>query len=820
MNAVISAQAGLCAISRGSGFEVIRLSDGGRTISSKADLFVMLRWSTDVVERNFPTEQAALDEARRQSDVDMAIRLMNMLLEADPEVVSESFVVALEGLLSARNTEQQLRRVFFSAPLPRYPNFEIIEPLLRNAQKTRNFVNVLLGVQSTIVDVINSLESIEGAKFNGGEYTKEEFALLARQRGAISSLVAAIEQGHNISAGVADAYIKLRDVANIREVMPLWTQKYERTPRQRRSYGELIREQSEFGISYAADPQANRRAFESAMNQQITIVKLLRDGDFDRARRYVNDLVKQQQRRSEPEHIAKSLTRLSQAARQLELFDLHLEWAARAVEVKGDDPFARGQFADALIIDKRYTDAEYQLSQAEVFGDDGYAANGRARIFRERGAFADALAEYKRVLERVAGTRHAEYSYLGLGEVYRALEKYSDAITALRLGIESFPESVVLHTELGSVLTDIAEFAEATKIFERARELQADEPYAWSGLARVEALQGNFDKAKSIYESTIRRFPFNSNARRGLVGALIEIGKRSEALYLAREGERLLRSSENRFVMLGDALRANMLLQEAVKVYQDGVNEFPDSAVLRIKLAMSLLTQTDYAQALHVMESARLAFPNDLRIALTLASVWRRVGHLAQAASIYQQVLKDRPGNRAALNGLAALNIAVRQYDLANWQLQRVATLTQDDWRGLILQALVSDGLRQRSQALALLRRVSAKCPFRVVARAAAAALVRMQARTSQHIADYVLERSETASLPLRIPTLHALMRVGRTDEAFQVNEAVQASALPEPYKALSSAIFASYQMVERGDAANDNELYHEELALIALEAA
>jgi tetratricopeptide (TPR) repeat protein len=166
---------------------------------------------------------------------------------------------------------------------------------------------------------------------------------------------------------------------------------------------------------------------ENVKAQQAGVRARLRSRDLAGARRFADDLVQHQRLNSEPEHIAKTLDLLAQAAKEEGLTDLQLEWAQRANEINPRDPMTFGHLADALICAGRLTEAYEAIAQTEQLGNRAYAGNMRARIRREEGRFQEAHDMYLSVAKEFDTAPDVHHSWAGVAETLRDMGRYDEA---------------------------------------------------------------------------------------------------------------------------------------------------------------------------------------------------------------------------------------------------------------------------------------------------------------------------------------------------------------------------------------------------------
>jgi tetratricopeptide (TPR) repeat protein len=179
---------------------------------------------------------------------------------------------------------------------------------------------------------------------------------------------------------------------------------------------------------YDASKDGDFEAFKRVRAQQRGIVERLKQHDFATAKRFADQLIEEQRRLSNKEHIAKSLCLLAQQAKRYEATELQLQWAERANEVDPTDPMTSGQLADAFICAGNFVAAYQAIDQTEHRGDLLYAATSRARIRRIEGRYAEAYELYLAAARTYDGDKHVLHAWNGVAETLRDMGKFDRSL--------------------------------------------------------------------------------------------------------------------------------------------------------------------------------------------------------------------------------------------------------------------------------------------------------------------------------------------------------------------------------------------------------
>jgi tetratricopeptide (TPR) repeat protein len=102
-----------------------------------------------------------------------------------------------------------------------------------------------------------------------------------------------------------------------------------------------------------------------------------------------------------------------------------------------------------------------------------------------------------------------------------------------------------------------------------------------------------------------------------------------------------------------DALEAMGRRSEAIKALEEPAKRYPSEGRLQVKLAGFIEAQTQDRALLTAIRAARLERPKDSQVAFDLGFILHRLGELAEAESLYREVLTTTPEDADARVNLA-----------------------------------------------------------------------------------------------------------------------------------------------------------------------
>ncbi len=140
------------------------------------------------------------------------------------------------------------------------------------------------------------------------------------------------------------------------------------------------------------------------------------------------------------------------------------------------------------------------------------------------------------LLERaVAQTGTAPFFHGNLGEVYRALGRYGDAVASCRKALEFYPVYPEALNTLGAALMELGELEEAETTLKRAIEFKPDLAEAHANLGNALRRNGREDRAAKAFQRALRHNHELTGARLALGAVLRSLGRLEEAASAYRE---------------------------------------------------------------------------------------------------------------------------------------------------------------------------------------------------------------------------------------------------------------------------------------------
>ncbi len=236
--------------------------------------------------------------------------------------------------------------------------------------------------------------------------------------------------------------------------------------------------------------------------------------------------------------------------------------------------------------------------------------------------------------------------------------------------------------------------------------LDSQNESAMRNLAELQADEGLLMEAKSHYQTLVELYNKQGHKRRAseVFKKLAEIDPQDVKIrykyaeFLSKQGKPDEASRE--YIGIADQFIGQGLVDEAVKILEQGRVLDTGDPSLKIKLAQAHTLQGSHAQAVRMLEEVRQAHPVDPNVLGRLGEAYLAAGNMDEAETAFQQLNDAEPGKPDNIVRLADLRIAQSKFDAALEQLTPLVDKQVADNEG--------------GNATAFLKKVLSKEPYHV----------------------------------------------------------------------------------------------------------
>ena len=198
---------------------------------------------------------------------------------------------------------------------------------------------------------------------------------------------------------------------------------------------------------------------------------------------------------------------------------------------------------------------------------------------------------------------------------------------------------------------------------------------AMRSLAELQAEEGLLMEAKSHFQTLVELYTKQGHKKRAaeVFKKLAEIDTQDVKIrykyaeFLSKQGKADEASRE--YVGIADQFIGQGLVDEAVKILEQGRSLATSDPVLKVKLAQAHSLQGNHAPAITLLEEVRGTHPNDSVLLGRLGEAYLGAANMREAESVFQKLQEVDPQNPENTLRLADLRIAQSKFDDALEQL-------------------------------------------------------------------------------------------------------------------------------------------------------
>jgi tetratricopeptide (TPR) repeat protein len=211
----------------------------------------------------------------------------------------------------------------------------------------------------------------------------------------------------------------------------------------------------------------------------------------------------------------------------------------------------------------------------------------------------------------------------------------------------------------------------AIATFKMVLRLDPSNEPAMRNLAELQAEEGLLMEAKSYYQTLVELYNKQGHKRSAaeVFKKLAEIDPQDVKIrykyadFLNKNGKPDEAAKE--YVGIADAFIGQGLVEEAIKILEQGKSLATDDPSLKIKLAQASSMQGNHGQAIRILEEVRRTASRDPAILARLGEAYLAAGNTDDAQGVFQELASVQPGNPENVLRLADLRIAQSKLDTA-----------------------------------------------------------------------------------------------------------------------------------------------------------
>ena len=212
-----------------------------------------------------------------------------------------------------------------------------------------------------------------------------------------------------------------------------------------------------------------------------------------------------------------------------------------------------------------------------------------------------ARALYREALQRAPGDFRLHWNQ---AEFLEAIRDLPGATMAWREVQARLPHHHVGHYQVGRLLAEQGQRAEARQGLNQAVELRPDLGAGWYELGRLSLAEGHHEEALGHFARARQLVPQDPNIPLQVAKTLAQLKRPAEALQSAREALRLDPSFWQAHSFLGEELAFAGQTSEAQREFEAVLKLNPRNALAHLNLGVALFKQNQRAEAVREFEAA------------------------------------------------------------------------------------------------------------------------------------------------------------------------------------------------------------------------
>lgn len=327
-----------------------------------------------------------------------------------------------------------------------------------------------------------------------------------------------------------------------------------------------------------------------------------------------------------------------------------------------------------------------EILDANSSYDDANVLKARLLLVKEQ--YDDAIALLNKV---IWSKENSDEAHLLLGQAFLIKGDQNQADTHFLSALEANPANLQALAYVYDKALKANDLKNAKEIVERALKLSPDNillleklasinlaEHDWKGakatvqkiantpnplahdlasylLGQVLQGQGDYAKAVEIYKELLIKFPENSDALGNMARCYEKLNKRGEMIafldgLLAKNPQNISAG-----ILLGDLYLMDKKFDKGTVLLTNLIKDNTKIPQLYVLLANTKLAMNDNKGAIGVYQDGLKQNPENIKLSLSLASLYEELGDYDSAVSLYEALLSKNPNLDIAINSLAVL---------------------------------------------------------------------------------------------------------------------------------------------------------------------
>ena len=269
----------------------------------------------------------------------------------------------------------------------------------------------------------------------------------------------------------------------------------------------------------------------------------------------------------------------------------------------------------------------------------------RGWIMVARNGINEAVDIYREALEKAPGFI---LLYCLLGDIYRAMGRYEDAVLEYKMAIILDSLNITAYRSLCSIYEELGDLDSAVEAYQKLIEIQPNAAEYYSNMANILYLKGEPEAAISYYQNAITLNPhpkWTSVIAQTLGYVFQESVRNTDAAISAYQSAYLLTPTDiDIFINLGSAFYDKQEYNNALSVYRRALELDPTNAKIHCNLGFLHWGKGDIDEAIKEYELS-IKYDATYDIAYNNLGViyLDDLGRVQQAAELFEKAIRFNP---------------------------------------------------------------------------------------------------------------------------------------------------------------------------------
>jgi len=255
--------------------------------------------------------------------------------------------------------------------------------------------------------------------------------------------------------------------------------------------------------------------------------------------------------------------------------------------------------------------------------------------------------------------------HANLGDAFKKEGKLDAAIEQFMTAVRLDPSLPEPYNNLGVVLAKQGKIDEAIDYYSRAIKIKPSYAEAYFNLGSTLAAHGQIMQAIDMLSKALQLNPDSARVHSNLGSLFIKQGNLEKALYHNKEALRLDPQLVEAHNNMGIVLMREGKLEAAISQFREALQIDPNFKPAANSLRSALAIQRELGSEVSKLRKLLQDNPESAELHLKLGNLFFRQGDRRQAIQQYKKALELDPEFLPALNNLALVTAANKEYDRA-----------------------------------------------------------------------------------------------------------------------------------------------------------